>query len=162
MSCASQPASAQSGDEPVFSITLKNQGDQVNIQYDNDSALIDINSPFGIGSAKLDLESGAMPEKIVLRLHLKGLEEFHLVSAQTAIAASVSSTSNGNNQRIIASGSEYPILPIHPLWMEIDIISDQTIEKIPLEEGFFEIVIPQEFIQKAGTSFEIQWVDFYR
>lgn len=164
MSCASQPVNAQTQGEPVFSITQKNQEDQISIQYENGAAIININSPFGIGSAKFELESGAMPEKIVLQLHLKGLEEFRLASSQTAIAASVSSSEvfNVHNQRIISSGSEYSILPIHPLWLNIEIISDQTIEKIPLEEGYFEITFPKEFVQKAGNSFEIQWIDFYR
>ena len=164
MSCASQPVNAQTQGEPVFSITQKNQEDQIDIQYKSGTVIININSPFGIGSAKFELESGVMPEQIVLQLHLKGLEEFRLASNQVTIAASVSSSEafNVHTQRIISSGSEYSILPIHPLWMEIDIISDQTIEKTPLEEGYFEITFPREFIQKAGNSFDVQWVDFYR
>src|SRR5215207_7454775 len=91
MSCASQTANAQSGDEPVFSITAKNQNDQVNFQYVDGAAIIDIQSPTGIGSAKLDLESDGMPENMLLRLHLQGLEEIRLMSDQAVIVASGSS-----------------------------------------------------------------------
>lgn len=164
MSCASRPANAQSGDEPVFLVTAKNQDDQINIQYVNGITVIDLQSPTGIGSAKFELESGGMPEKILLRLHLKGLEGFRLISNQATIAASASSGGvfEVSDQRVISSGSEYSIMPIDPLWMKIEIVSDQATKKIPLEEGYFEITVPKEFIRNAGDSFEIQWIDFYR
>jgi hypothetical protein len=161
-SCAGLPARAQSG-EPVFQITTKNKDDQVSIQYQNGIAIIDVHSPTGIGSATFELESGPMPAEVILRLHLKGLEEFRLTSAQSNIAASVASSDASNiSQRIIAPGSESPLLPSDPLWMEIEIVSNQAEKTIPLEEGYFEITVPKEFIQNAGNSFEIEWIDFYR
>jgi hypothetical protein len=164
-SCASsQPANAQSGDEPVFAYTTKNQGDEVNIQYGNGITTIEVHSPTGIGSARFELESGAMPEKVILRLHLSGLEEFRLISDQTALAASASSSGafSVTNQRVIRSGNEYSITPVDPLWMKIEVVSDQAVKKIPLEDGYFEITVPKEFIQEAENSFEIQWIDFFR
>jgi hypothetical protein len=161
-SCAGLPARAQSG-EPVFQITKKNTDDQVSIQYQNGTIFIDFHSPSGIGSATFELESGPMPAEIILRLHLKGLEEFRLTSAQSNIAASLASSDASNiSQRIIALGSESPLPPNHPLWMEIEVVSSQTEKKIPLEDGYFEITVPKEFIQNAGNSFEIEWIDFYR
>ena len=77
--------------------------------------------------------------------------------------ASVSSGDAFNEtQAILTSGTESPLLPGNPLWMEIQIISEQAAQKIPLEQGYFEVTIPQEFIQNAGRTFEIQWIDFYR
>lgn len=162
MSCASLPAGAQSGD-PVFAITTKNKDDQVDIQYENGTALINVTSPTGIGSATLELESGTMPEEIIVRLHLRGLEEFRLTSAQTGIAASVSNSDPSEvHQRIIAASSDTPLLPSQPLWMKIEIVSEQSVKTLPMEEGYFEITVPKEFIRKAGKSFEIEWIDFHR
>jgi hypothetical protein len=164
ISCASQPANAQSGGEPVFSVTTKNQDDKIDVQYENGVTSVDIHSPTGIGSAKFELESGSMPEKLILRLHLKGLEEFRLVSEQATIAASGSSSDMFNviDQSVIVAGTEYSITPIDPLWTKVEVISGQADKKIPLEEGFFEIAVPKEFIRSAGNSFEIQWIDFFR
>jgi len=164
MSCASQPANAQSGGEPVFSVITKNQDDQIDIQQENGITTVDIHSPTGIGTAKFELESGAMPEKLILRLHLTGLEEFRLVSNQTTIAASGSSSEafDLTGQSVIASGNEYFITPIDPLWMKIEIVSDQSNKTIPLKKGYFEVIVPQEFVRSAGNSFEVQWIDFYR
>jgi len=92
------------------------------------------------------------------------LEELRLVSDQTTIAASASSSNlfRVTDQRVISSGNEYSITPIDPLWMKIEIVSSQAIETIPLKDGYFEITISNEFVQNSGDSFEIQWIDFYR
>jgi hypothetical protein len=164
VSCASQPANAQSGGEPVFTVTTKNQEDQIDIWQENSMTIFDIYSPTGIGTANFELESGSMPEKLILRLHLTGLEEFRLLSHQTTIVLSGSSSEvfNSTNQRVIASGNEYSLTPIDPLWTKVEIVSGKADKKIPLEEGFFEITAPKEFIRSAGNSFEIQWIDFFR
>jgi len=160
--CASQPVNAQEQAEPVFSVSAKNAEDQLVFQYKDNTTTIEINSPFGIGSAKFKLESGDMPERIVLRLHLRGLEEFRLISDQVTIAASVSSSGGlkTQSQRKIFRDSEQIMLAFDPLWLEIEIVSDS--EQIPLKEGYFEIVFPKGFMQQSGDSFEIQWIDFYR
>lgn len=161
VSCASQPVNAQDS-KPEFRVTVKNSGDEIAVLEENSKTVIEIFSGFGIGSASLTLVSGTMPDSILLRLHLKGLEEFRLISAQTTLSASVPSGEAGQpvSERIVSSASEYPILPGHPLWMNIEFVSE--VNNIPLEEGYFEIKIPHEFIRNAGASFEVRWVDFYR
>ena len=148
----------------MFAVSTKNPDDQINIQQENGITTADIHSPTGIGSAKFELISGSMPEKVILRLHLTGLEEFRLVSDQATVASSGSSGEMFNiiDQRVIASGNEYSITPIDPLWTRVDIVSGQTNKKIPLEEGYFEVTVPKEFIRSAGNSFEIEWIDFFR
>jgi hypothetical protein len=162
ISCASQPANAQAGGEPVFNVTSKNQDDQIDIQQENNLTTVDIHSP--IGSATFELASGAMPEKLILRLHLAGLEELRLVSDQTTLASHGSSNEvfNVTGQSVIAAGNEYAITPIDPLWIKVEIVSNLTPKTIPLMEGYFEIIVPKEFIRSAGNSFEIQWIDFFR
>ena len=105
-----------------------------------------------------------MPERIVIRLHLAGLEEFRLISEQTTISASFSSSGvlTGNNQKVISAGGESPITPIHPYWLNISVVSDQETPDIPLKQGYFEVELPKEFLREAANFFEIQWVDFYR
>ncbi len=161
-SCASQPAGAQTGGEPIFSVAAKNADDQITIQFKDNTSVIEINSPFGIGSATFTLESGVMPERIVARLHLKGLEEFRLISEQAAIAASVSSSEGlkAQSQRKISGNSEQALRSSDALWLDIEIVSNS--KKIPLEDGYFEIVFPKEFIQASGDSFEMHWIDFFR
>jgi len=163
ISCASQPGNAQAP-EPEFRVTVDDPANQVNLQNQDHSMAIDITSPSGIGSATFELESGSMPETIVLQLHLGGLEEIRVSSAQTTIAASVASTGSFEvkNQRLIQSGTESVLTPAHPWWMKIRVVSDETTPTVPLQQGYFELEIPKGFITETGNSFEIQWVDFYR
>lgn len=160
-SCASQPVNAQDA-KPEFRVTVNNADDTVSILDENSQTIIDIKSDSGIGSASFEIISGTMPDSILLRLHLKGLEDFQLISNQTTLGASVPSGEAGSpvGERIVSSALEVPILPAHPLWMDIEIVSKD--KYIPLEEGYFEITPPREFLRNAGTSFEVTWVDFYR
>ena len=161
VSCASQPANAQDS-KPEFRVTTKNADDKITVLDEESRTVIDIHSDFGIGSASLELVSGSMPTILLLRLHLKGLEEFQIISSQTTIAASFSSGQVFNiiNQRVVSPDKERPLLMIDPLWMDIDIVSADR--DIPLDEGYFEIAVPGEFLRNAGDFFEIKWIDFYR
>jgi hypothetical protein len=161
--CAMKP-DRSNWEKPDFKITASNPKDIVSVTSEEGISYIDIDSPGGIGSAHFELVSGTLPEKIIARLHLKGLEEFRLLYDGISITASIPSSSafNTSTQKVLVSESEYPIMPGHPLWLEIKIVSDQTAEKIPLEEGYFEITFPDEFNKNIGDSFDIQWVDFFR
>lgn len=162
VSCSDNPAGAASQDEPVFSVEVKNEDDHLDLQSEEDITTIDIESPIGIGSASFTLDSGEMPRQIIARLHLKGLEEFRLISSPVSVFASVPS-SDGMNAQIqtkTSGTSELPMDPLDPLWLKVEIVSRS--QDIPLQDGYFEITIPQEFLTQAGNSFEIQWIDFYR
>ena len=162
VSCAGASARAQTG-EPNFVVTTKNADDQVEITYEPGKAWIDIHSATGIGSATFMLEAGDMPGEIILRLHLQGLEELRFTSGEESISASISSSDPSSiHQTLITTDQESPLLPVHPLWMPIEIVSMGGEKKIPLKEGYFQVVVPEEFLQKAGTSFAVQWIDFYR
>ena len=160
-SCASRSASAQDS-KPGFTITSKNADDTITVLDENSLTVIDIRSPTGIGSARLELVSGSMPDALLIRLHITGLEEFQLVSAQDTVSASLSSGEvfNITNERVLFLNTEVPIGSLHPLWMDIEIASSSR--NIPLEDGYFEITVPRQFMRKAGISFEIKWIDFYR
>ena len=151
-SCAGASANAQAGG-PEFAITTKNTDDQINVQIEGESAIIDIQSPSGIGMAAVQLESGVMPREVILRLHLKGLEQVRLSAGDETVSASVSSAATPIiSQTLLSSGVESSLLPENPAWLEIEVG----------QEGFFEIRLPTGFLQKAGTSFTVEWVDFYR
>ena len=160
VSCSDNTSAVQ--DDPVFSVQVKNLSDGFAFQHNNKTTIFDIESPSGISSAKFTLKSGPMPRQIKVWLHLKGLEEFRLISDQVTLVASISSSGglNAQSQRKIVGNSEKPIGPFDPLRLKLDIISSS--QDIPLQDGYFEIVIPKGFLQQSSGSFEMQWIDFYR
>ena len=161
-SCADRSANAQSPAEPIFLVAAKNSDDEITLQFKDNTATVEIHSPSGIGFARFQLESGELPEKILVRLYLRGLEEFRLIAGQNSIVASISSSVGiqAQSQRKISGNSEQELQSNDTLWLDVQIISDS--QSIPLENGYFEIILPEEFIQESGNSFEIQWIDFYR
>lgn len=162
VSCSDRPADSNPQEEFVFSVEAKNKDDRITIQNEQNTTVIDIKSPVGIGGASVTLESGVMPEQIMVRLHLHGLEEFRLISEQLTLIAAIP-TSGGftaQSQRKILGDSEQPMVPIDPLWLKVEIVS--SVQDIPLQDGYFEIRIPQAFLEQSGNAFEIQWIDFYR
>jgi hypothetical protein len=160
ISCSGSASDIQ--DDPVFSVELKNLGDGIAFQHSDDRTIIDIVSPSGIGNAKFTLRSGEMPRQINIWLHLKGLEGFRLISEQVTLAASIPTSGglNDQSQMKITGDSEGPISPFDPLKLKLNIVSSS--QEIPLQDGYFEIIIPNGFLQQSAGSFEIQWIDFFR
>ena len=149
---------------PEFKIIPAKQEDIVTVSNESSATVFDIQSVSGIGSASIELVSGTLPESVTVRLNTTGLEEFRLSYNETIIAASVPSGDGFGNasERLLSPDGESPITALHPLWMKIEIVSNQSVQKIPLEEGYFEITLPKEFAQDSGGAFEISWIDFFR
>lgn len=163
VSCTTQPPPSN-GQTPEFRITPAKPEDVVTVADESGATIFDIQSVSGIGSASVEVVSGTLPESVTVRLHTTGLEEFRLSYNETIIAASIPSGEGFGNpsERLLSSDGESPITALHPLWMKIKIVSNQSIQKIPLEEGYFEITFPKEFAQDSGGAFEISWIDFFR
>jgi hypothetical protein len=157
--CAGEPATAPTQEAPVFSVETQNADDEVTLRFREEQTVIEIQSPTGIGSAAFRLEAGQLPERIIARLHLAGLEELRLVTEEVTVAASVSEE-KVESQRKILGNSEQALRSSDALWLDIQIVSESA--TLPLEDGYFEIHFPAAFIQQSGGVFEIHWIDFYR
>jgi hypothetical protein len=148
---------------PVFQIKAEGEGANVAISIQDKTAVFDIRSRSGIGSATIEHVSGSAPEKIVVRLRVKGLEEFRFSQGKAEITARVSSGDGGVTQSLRSrDGVEQPITSTNPSWLNLRIVSDQAAPRIPLEQGHFEITLPKDVLGKGRRSFSIRWIDFYR
>jgi hypothetical protein len=148
----------------VFQIKAEGGGASVAISIQDQTTVFDIHSRSGIGSATVEHVSGPRPEKIVVRLHLKGLEEFRLSYDRMVTTARVSSSDSRKITQSVSppGGDERSIAPGSPRWMEIKVVSDQSPPRIPLRQGSFEITLPKDVLGKGRRSFSIRWIDFYR
>ena len=59
---------------PRFTITAEGDGNKLTVSAAGETVIMDVHSRSGIGSATAELVSGTLPENILLRLHLAGLE----------------------------------------------------------------------------------------
>ncbi len=151
-------------DESRLKVKAEGEGNQLTVKTEGEAVVVDVHSRSGIGSATIDLASGTAPQQIVLRLRLKGLEEFRLSYGRTVITARVSSSDSRNVGQSVAppGGDERSITPDSPFWMEVEIVPDGAAPRIPLDEGHFEVTLPKDVLGKGRPSFSIRWIDFYR
>ncbi len=148
---------------PRVTFTVEGEGNSVTVSDDGKTVILDVFSRKGIGQATIKDVSRMSPEKVVVRMRLKAMEEFRLSYDEMAILAHVSSGDGDITQSLRSpDGNERRITPNSPYWMGIRIVSDKTSPRIPLDEGHFEITLPKDVIGKGRQAFSIRWVDYHR
>ncbi len=171
--CAAQSESAT----PAGGVQIENVRDaQITPLRIGSALLLDIRSDTGIGGADVRLDAGLEVRDIVLRLHVRGLEQLTfgapdgtVVTVSVPSSAAVTALAAGVELPLLqslhtADGSDTPITRGHPWWMETGIVSDDPAlaPTIPLQNAHFEVTVPSAFLRADGRSFSLTWVDFFR
>jgi hypothetical protein len=146
-----------------YSISVDGNGNRVVPHSDGPETLFDVMSETGIGSAAVEQTSGESPAKILIRLHLSGLEEFDFEYGDTTVTVSVSSHGDQKvSERMRAAGSgEIPIGPESPYSMPVRVVTSSG-SGSGSATGYFEVQAPQDYIQGQQRAFSMRWIDFYR
>ncbi len=150
-------------EESQFEITTKRDNDKVEVKVESGKAVFSIHSPFGISQTVIESTSGTWPATVILRLHLKGLENLKVSNGKVTLEAAVSS--QDGQVRLWRDGKEdSPLDFTSPYWTEIRIVGKdgKPVTTIPLEDGYFEIQLPQALLEDNPKSVTINWIDFYR
>jgi hypothetical protein len=157
---------APSGKQPgKFKITTRKAADAVEVQGDADRTVFVITSPSGIGGAEIERLADNWPKAAVLRLRLKGLENFRISNGKVMLAAAVSVREGKVSVRLWQDNKENaPLDEKSPLWMEIRALGadGKAATQIPLQGGYFEMTLPRALLEGKPRSLTLNWVDFYR
>lgn len=150
---------------PVFQIAdiMPDKTDStLSVSQTGDAAWIDVNSARGIGSARVVLTAGDVPNRIFLRVHLKGLELLKFTYKDVEIQISVPSRGEPIPSGYIRrTGSpEQPLSPTDENWMPVEIVGASG--AIPLSDGYFQIELPRAFHTSGAREFSLEWIDFFR
>ena len=148
---------------PPFKIETKRTDDRVEVKYEKDKIIFDFRSPFGISNTTIERTTEQWPEKVLIRLRLKGLENFNVSTEKLKLEASVSSQ-NGD-ARLWKDGKEDMLLDAKsPYWMEIRILDSdgKPIKALPLKTGYIEMQLPKKLFEVNPKSIALNWIDFYR
>jgi len=148
---------------PKFKITTKRDTDTVEVRADKEKTVFIVKSPFGISQAAIERTEGKWPDSVVLRLNLKGLENFKASNGKATLDAAVSS--QDGKVRIWKDGKEDAVLDAKsPYWMAIRMIGadGKTAKSIPLKNGYFEMALPKAFFEENPKAITLNWIDFYR
>jgi hypothetical protein len=118
----------------------------------NDILSIDITSPTGIGSTAIEKTDGKWPSKIVMRMHVKGLESFKFHYADTSIEVSASSHGASTvSETYEQAGLRGTLKFGDPSWI-----------KVTWGEGYFDVKASAAFLKSGADKFTIEWIDYYR
>jgi hypothetical protein len=154
--CAAPPAAAP--DVSQFQIATDKEDNVVTATMDGERLLVDVQSASGIGSAGIRAADGQMPPAVLMRFHLRGLEQMTFAFGDAIVKLSVPSGGDRPvTQSVVEQGQESPITPESPYWMEA---AQMTAEGSA--DSVFEITSPPAFSTSPTASFTIGWIDFYR
>ena len=148
--------------EPQFKLTTKRDNDKVEVKVESDKAVFSVHSPFGISQAVIERRH-TWPDNVMLRLHLKGLENFKISNGIITLEAAVSS--QDGNVRLWKDGKEdSPLDAKSPYWTEFRMLGDdgKPTTSIPLKDGYFEIQLPKALFEDNPKSITVNWIDVYR
>jgi hypothetical protein len=148
--------------QPVtYNVAPGKEDAEVTYQVSSGDVTIEVRSQSGIGSAQLAQTGGPAPTSVMMRLYLKGLEQFTFEYPAATVTAEVSSHDGSVSESVsIQSGAAQAIDPSSPYWMTVTInAADPT---IPLKDGYFGVQAPKAFLTSASREFFLRWVDFYR
>lgn len=152
MGLAACAAPARQLDRAAFQYTPLKGDPQVVFTTSNELELIDVTSPTGIGSVAIEKTSGEWPPKVIIRLHVKGLENFKFTYDAKTVEAAVSSQNAQLVREMLTQAGKMSILSAgDPYWMNVTRGS-----------GYFDIEVPADFLASGENKFTIEWIDYYR
>lgn len=146
---------------PQFNITIDGAGNRV---LPGQDGVFDVYSPGGIGGATIQVTDGTPLPRVILRLHLAGLEELRIGQGETQLGLAVSSRGEGvvYEALLSADGQEQPIGPDHPLWLTVTRLEADAAAVNKADADYFQIILPPIFLQAVGDTLSLHWIDFYR
>jgi len=150
---------------PPFKITTKRDDDRVAVKFEKDKVIFTVHSPFGISHAVIERAGEKWPASVVLRLHLKGLENFTITNGKVKLEGSASLQDGKPVVRLWKDGKEdAPLDAKSPYWIEVSILGGdgKQAKEIPLKGGYFEMVLPKAIFEGNPKSITLSWIDFYR
>ena len=123
-------------DAPLFKITIKRDDDRVDVKAEKGMATLSIHSPFGISNAVIERTGEQWPDAVVLRLHLKGLENFKVTNGKVTLESSASLQDGKPQVRLWKDGKEdAPLDAKSPYWIDVRMIGGdgKPAKAIPLK-----------------------------
>jgi hypothetical protein len=149
-----------------FNIICRRPEDRITIKATAGQTIFSVTSPSGIGGATITRQEARWPKEIILRFHLRGLEDFRISNGLVEIGGAVASHSgHAVRLHLKEKGKEGPPLTReNPFWTEITRrdADGRATEGLPKEGGYFEMKLPPALLNDQTKRLTLSWIDFYR
>ncbi|MBE2239017.1 MAG: hypothetical protein IAE81_14600 [Caldilineaceae bacterium] len=149
-------------------IEVAHADDTVTVHTQADATRVDITSPRGIGSARVQFTPAQAAGPIQLRFYLTGLEHALLDNGDVQLEVGISSQPpHLVSQSLTASddlGDGARLLDENdPLWAAVTLVATEDAPgTIPLRAGPIDVTLPATFLDARHPSLSLRWIDFYR
>ncbi len=164
-SAVAEPAADAVPVEAAYRIATKRSSDQVTVQGSGEQVVFVVESRTGIGRAEITRRDASWPATVVIRLVLRGLEDFRVKAGDTELGVAVSSHGEGGRVRAWRKSEEQAALaaddPLCPRVRLLDSRGKPT-DKGPPEIAAIEVVLPAALLKNQPQSIEFSWIDFFR
>lgn len=135
---------------PKPEVALQKPQDKATVRFQDERAVIAIESPSGIGRAEIKPAGGKWPKRIALSLHLKDLEGFY--AEHDGLRIQTSLKHEKPEVSVPASGDERKAIPTEEGHrIAIKRIGDRI-----------EVELPTVLLGEGMKSIRVQWIDYYR
>lgn len=151
--------------EPELKVVTKRADDKIEVTRNDEQTILSVRCPSGIGSGVVSRLSDLWPKRVILRLHLNGLEGLKVSSNNIELAAEVAGTDNKKFLYLTKranQSSEPRTTKLADSEIRAFSKDGKPSEVIPLKDGYFEVRLPTELFADNPESFTINWIDFYR
>ena len=156
---------AADDEPPSFKITTKRDDDKVDVKIEKGKATLSVHSPFGISHTVIERGGEKWPDAVVLRLHLKGLENFKVTNGKVTLEGTALLQDGKAVVRLWKDGKEESPLDAKTLyWIEVRVLDGdgKAAKELPVKGGCFEMPLPKAFFEANPKSITVNWIDFYR
>ena len=137
----------------------------MDVKAEKDKVTFSVHSPFRISHAAIERAGETWPDAVVLKLHLKGLEDFKVTSGEVKLGGSASLHDGKPLVRLWKDGKEdTPLDTKSPYRIEVRILGGdgKPATAIPLKGGYFEMPLPKALFDGNQKTITVNWIDFYR
>lgn len=151
--------------EPELKVVTKRTEDKIEVTRKDEQTTLSVRSPSGIGSGVVIRLASVWPERVILRLHLSGLEGLEVSNRNIKLAAEVAGTDNKKFLHLTNNVSQRSEpATTRPTESEIRAFSKdgRPSAVLPLKDGYYEVRLPKELFADNPESITIDWIDFYR
>lgn len=151
--------------EPKLKVVTKRADDKIEVTQNGEHTTLSVRSPSGIGSGVVSRLSSVWPERVILRLHLSGLEGLTVSHSQMKLTAEAAGTDNQKFLHITKNANQSrDRSPTKLAECEIRAFGNdgRPSKVLPLKDGYFEVRLPKVLFADNPESLTINWIDFYR
>lgn len=161
VTCLSLAVASTADEKPLLQVTAGKKETKVIAEPADGFCTIDIQSPTGIDQITISRTSDSWPEKLHLRLHLRGLEQLTIKHGGCSLQWHVSSTEAPKSRQFRLDGNqELEVTATDAFYAEVKIVGKQP--SIPLKDGYFELQVPPKVFMGNPKQLQIAWIDFFR